>query len=290
MKIADVTARGAMRATIGALLVCSLGGCGASLEELSRHHVWERALCEAERPEERESVRAGIERDQQLAIAIQAVPEDAIRGAAGTEESPLADLVLVRQRTVATPVPLADSHVGVELVIRGRRRAARPLTMDELLARTGESIPGSRTVTGRRMGGGEFLLRLGLGIMTVGLSEVFIRSSGGGGSGSETYTYVDHPSESQIRAAAPEASAIATAARDRDDDRFLVFDLPADRTDRALAFHVVYEGRDEHHAPCVLEEDLVVRLADDLPLEDAIEQRFGARELTLTDLRAMARE
>ena len=247
-------------------------------------------MCEAELPEERELVRAGIERDQQLAIAVQAVPEERIREVAGAEVNPIADLVLVRQRLVLTPVPLEETHVSVSLVTNGRAHGGRVLDMSDVLVRTGESIPAPRTVTGTRsrMSGGEFLLRLGLGIVTVGLSEIFIRSSGVGSSGSEAYSYVERPSESEIRAAAPEASAITTAARGSEIDRFLVFDRPAESRGRALAVHVTYEGSDERYARCTLEEHLVVPLEDDVAIEEAIARRFGARELTLADLRAMA--
>lgn len=283
MKIAEVCL---------ALLVCvGVSGCGASLQELSSHHVWERAVCEARDPDERAAVRAGIEEDQQLAIAIQAVPEARIAEVSGQADNPLADLVLVRQRTVLTAVPLRSTKVRVALTTAGRRREPRELEMSEVLARTGETIPGPRTVHGTRstMSGGEFLLRLGLGVMTVGLSELFIRSSGVGAR-DEAHTYVVHPSESEIRAAAPAASAVVTAASASEVDSFLLFERPADRTRRSIVVHVRYTGVDQHHRDCALEEDLVLSLADELAIEDAIAQRFGHREHTLAQLRAMARE
>lgn len=285
----------------GALLALALTGCGASMTELREHHVWERALCEAT-PEEAPAVRAGIEADEQLAVAIQAVPPASIigvrqpEGAPPRTTNPFDDLVLARVHRSANDIPVDESSMRIRLLVDGQAGAREELDFEEVVRRTGESLPRDRVVHHPGGGGGggssigplEFLGRLFVGVITLGMSELLIRSaSSRAGSG---YTTTERPSPSEIAAAAPFASALSVAYEElaRGGDVY-VWRRPA-AGERAIEITLTHRARCQRaRERATLTERLVIPLAREGGLEDAIAARFGDREHTLAELRVMAR-
>ncbi|MGE0787772.1 MAG: hypothetical protein AB7S26_19005 [Sandaracinaceae bacterium] len=278
-----------MKVLIASIPLVVMTGCGASMRELSEHHVWERAICEAT-PEEQPAVQRGIEEDEQLAVAVQAVPRDVVAELAPSD--PLPDRVIARVHRSANEVPLESSTLSAHLLVEGRPTSHEELTWDELLVRTGEIAPGARTVHHAGSGGGgsvgpfEFLGRLVLGAVTLGISELLISSAR---RGSGPYTEVVTPSDSELARAAPQAFALREASTElREGGDVYVWERPPLGTPRALELTVRYEGRGQRYETCAIEERLVIELDAGLPLEDAIERRFGHREHTLAELRRMA--
>lgn len=301
-----------------ALAALTSAGCGASMSELREHHVWERAICEAS-PEERDLVRAGIEEDQQLTLAVQAVPPSAIEalapdpdperdpdpdngpgpgtraepgpGAGGAaDRNPLADVAIVRVRRRANAVPLESWEVTPRLIADRRSVPQREITFEDLLRRTGETVPPTRRIHhhggSSSVGPLEFFGRLIAGVMTAGLSELLIRASPS--RSSHGYTEEVGPSPSEIAAAAPHASALSVAWADlADGGRVYAWRRPEDDAARAIDLEVTYRGADVHRRPCELTEHVVIELEPGLPIEEAIGRRFGHREHTLAELRAM---
>lgn len=281
---------------VAALLVLTTG-CGASMNELRANHVWDRALCETEL-EDAPAVREGIEADEQLAVAVQAVPPEVITAlgpstdGAPNEHNPLDDVVIARVRRAATEIPIESSEMRVRLLVDGHARPRQELDFEDLLRRTEESVPSTRVVRHRRGGGGgsvgplEFFGRLLAGVVTLGLSELLIRSATSGGS----YTTTEEPSPSQIAAAAPYASALSVAYEElsRGGD-IHVWGRPPEGSTRALEVLLVHEARCQRWGErATLTERLEIPLESDVPLEQAIERRFGHREHTLAELRVMA--